>query len=113
MTYREREGQGPGKAQCTPGRSLWSNSGFKGLKYYRSALVLRRHKDQEDRDSKLAQPNISRDPISKETITKKAGGEAQGVGSEFKPSTKKKSALWCWMWWFMSIIPALKTKAEG
>jgi hypothetical protein len=39
----------------------------------------------EDRESKPAQANSSRDPVSKKTIIiKEAGGVAQGVGPEFK-----------------------------
>jgi hypothetical protein len=47
---------------------------------------------QEDCDSKSAQANSSRDPISiKKKITKnRAGGEAQGEGPEFKPQYRKK-----------------------
>jgi hypothetical protein len=46
--------------------------------------------DQDDRGSKPAQANRSRDPISKKkkNFTKQkqwAGGVAQGVGSAFKP----------------------------
>jgi hypothetical protein len=47
---------------------------------------------QEDRSSKPAWANSSWDPILKQPITKqkRAGGVAQGVGPEFKPSTTKK-----------------------
>jgi hypothetical protein len=48
-------------------------------------------RDQEDHDSKAAQTNSSRDPISKKTQHKKrAGGLAQGEGPEFKSQLKKK-----------------------
>jgi hypothetical protein len=33
---------------------------------------------------------ILQDPISKKLIKKRAGGVAQGVGPEFKPTKKKK-----------------------
>jgi hypothetical protein len=43
-------------------------------------------KDQEDRGSKPAWANSSRDPILKKPFTKKrAGGVTQGEGPEFKP----------------------------
>jgi hypothetical protein len=42
-------------------------------------------RDQEDRSSKPAQANSSRDPILKKTSQNRVGGVAQGVGSEFKP----------------------------
>jgi hypothetical protein len=44
--------------------------------------------DQEDHDWKPA--NSSGDPILKKHITKRAGGEAQGTGHDFKPQYKKK-----------------------
>jgi hypothetical protein len=48
-------------------------------------------RDQEDSGSKSAWANSLQDPISKKLITKKTAGRvAQGVGSEFKPSTVKK-----------------------
>jgi hypothetical protein len=48
-------------------------------------------RNQEDRDSKPARANSSRDPISEKPFTKKGvGGVAQGVGSEFKPQYQKK-----------------------
>jgi hypothetical protein len=46
-------------------------------------------RDREGCDSKLTQANSSRDPISKTLSQKRAGGMAQGVGPEFKPSTTK------------------------
>jgi hypothetical protein len=45
--------------------------------------------DQEDYSSKPAEANSSRDPILKKAIKKRAGGMAQGVGSEFKPQNQK------------------------
>jgi hypothetical protein len=43
-------------------------------------------RDQKDHRSKPAWVNSSRDPISKNPITKNwAGGVAQGEGPEFKP----------------------------
>jgi hypothetical protein len=45
--------------------------------------------DQEDHGSKPALANNWRDLIFKIPNTKRAGGVAQGVGPEFKPSTKK------------------------
>jgi hypothetical protein len=45
--------------------------------------------DQEDYSSKPAEANSSRDPILKKAIRKRAGGMAQGVGSEFKPQNQK------------------------
>jgi hypothetical protein len=42
-------------------------------------------RNQEDCGLKTAWVNSSQDPILKEPITKKAGGVAQSVGSEFKP----------------------------
>jgi hypothetical protein len=49
-------------------------------------------REQEDGDSKSAWANSSQDPIlKKKNITKKrAGGVAQGVGSEFKQKKKKR-----------------------
>jgi hypothetical protein len=48
-------------------------------------------RNQEDQDSKPAQANSSWDPISKKNLfQKKAGGVAQGVDPEFKPSTAKQ-----------------------
>jgi hypothetical protein len=41
-------------------------------------------RDQEDRDSKQAWANSSRDPILKKAITQRAGVVAQGVGPEVK-----------------------------
>jgi hypothetical protein len=46
-------------------------------------------RDQEDHGSKPVQANSSWDPISKIPNTKRADGVAQGVGTEFKPSTTK------------------------
>jgi hypothetical protein len=40
--------------------------------------------DQEDRGSKPAEANSSRDPILKNPSQKRADGVAQGEGSEFK-----------------------------
>jgi hypothetical protein len=40
--------------------------------------------------SRLAQANSLQDPILKILNTKRAGGVAQGVGSEFKPCYHKK-----------------------
>jgi hypothetical protein len=43
-------------------------------------------RDQEDHGSKPAQANSLPDPISKKNPSqKRAGGVAQGVGSEFRP----------------------------
>jgi hypothetical protein len=42
-------------------------------------------RDEEDRGSKSAQVNSSRDPISKNTPQKRAGIVAQGIYLEFKP----------------------------
>jgi hypothetical protein len=50
-------------------------------------------RDQEDRGSKPAQANSSWDPISKIPNTKRAGGVAQGVCSEFKPWYHKKMVI--------------------
>jgi hypothetical protein len=50
-------------------------------------------RDQEDRSSKPAQADSSRDPISKKTSQKRAGGAAQGVGPEFKPQYHPKNKL--------------------
>jgi hypothetical protein len=48
-------------------------------------------RDQKDHGSKLAWANSSRDPTSKNPLTKNwAGRVAQGVGSEFKPQYHKK-----------------------
>jgi hypothetical protein len=47
-------------------------------------------RDQEDLGSKLTQAISSRDPILEKTIMKRAGGVAQGEGSEFKPQYCKK-----------------------
>jgi hypothetical protein len=48
-------------------------------------------RDQEDLDSKPAQANSSRNPISKnQSHKKRAGGVAQGIGPEFKPQNCKK-----------------------
>jgi hypothetical protein len=53
-------------------------------------------RNQEDWGSKPAQANSSQDPVSKKPNTKRAGGVAQGVGPEFKPSTtKNKKSLIC------------------
>jgi hypothetical protein len=46
-------------------------------------------RDQEDGGS--AQAKSSRDTISKNPSQKTAGRIAQGVGPEFKPSTKKQN----------------------
>jgi hypothetical protein len=40
---------------------------------------------------KPAWANSSQDPISKKLIKKRAGGVAQGVGSEFKPQYPKQN----------------------
>jgi hypothetical protein len=52
-------------------------------------------RDQEDRGSKPAWGNISRDPILKKPFTKRADGVAQGRVPEFKPQycKKKKSKV--------------------
>jgi hypothetical protein len=42
-------------------------------------------RDQKDHSLRPAWANSSRDPILKKTSQKRAGGVAQGVGSEFKP----------------------------
>jgi hypothetical protein len=49
-------------------------------------------RDQEDQHLKPAQPGqiVHEIPISKNPSQKRAGGVAQGVGPEFKPSTTKK-----------------------
>jgi hypothetical protein len=49
-------------------------------------------RDQEDKGSKPARANSSRDPISKisNTHKKRVGGVAQGAGPEFKPQYHKK-----------------------
>jgi hypothetical protein len=54
-------------------------------------------RDQEDRGSKPAGANSLQDPISKISITKRAGRVAQGESPEFKPQyhhfkKKKKKA---------------------
>jgi hypothetical protein len=41
-------------------------------------------RDQEDRGSKTAQANSSRDPILKNPSQKRAGGMVQDAGPEFK-----------------------------
>jgi hypothetical protein len=46
-------------------------------------------RDQEDHSAKPAQGNNLRDPILNPT-QKRAGGVAQGIGSEFKPQYHKK-----------------------
>jgi hypothetical protein len=53
-------------------------------------------RDQEDRVSKPAQENSSWDLILKNSSQKRAGGVAQGVGTEFKPQycKKKKKRIW-------------------
>jgi hypothetical protein len=48
-------------------------------------------RDQEDSSSEPAQANSSQNPILKISITKKAGGVAQGKGPEFKPKYHKKN----------------------
>jgi hypothetical protein len=53
-------------------------------------------RDQEDRGSKPAQANSSRDPILKNPSQKRIGGVTQGVGPEFKPQyhpKKKKKVI--------------------
>jgi hypothetical protein len=47
-------------------------------------------RDQDDRGSKPAQANSSRDSISKKTLTKRAYGVAQGEGPRVKPQYSKK-----------------------
>jgi hypothetical protein len=47
-------------------------------------------RDQEDRSLKPAWANSSQDPILKKPITKRAGGVAQGEGSEFNLTTEQK-----------------------
>jgi hypothetical protein len=47
-------------------------------------------RDQEDCGSKPVRANSSRDPILKIPITKRAGGETQGEGPEFKSQYCKK-----------------------
>jgi hypothetical protein len=47
-------------------------------------------RDQEDRGSKSAPANSSRDPTSKTPSQKRAGGMVQGVGPQFKPQYCKK-----------------------
>jgi hypothetical protein len=42
-------------------------------------------RDQKDHSSNPSRGNSLRDPISKKTITKRAGGVAQGICPEFKP----------------------------
>jgi hypothetical protein len=42
-------------------------------------------RDQEDRGSKPAPANSSRDPILKSPLLKSADGVAEGEGPEFKP----------------------------
>jgi hypothetical protein len=48
-------------------------------------------RDQEDRGSRPAWANSSRDPILKKTQHKKRAGVAQGVVPEFKPQCCKKN----------------------
>jgi hypothetical protein len=50
----------------------------------------RRGRDQEDRGLKPAWASSSRDSISIKSITKWAGGVAQGEGPEFKSQYRKK-----------------------
>jgi hypothetical protein len=60
------------------------NVHFAGLQWLTPVILVGR--DQEDHSLKPAQANSSRDPILKKIHHKKrAGGEAQGEGSEFKP----------------------------
>jgi hypothetical protein len=47
-------------------------------------------RDQEDCGSKSAQVNSLQDPISKKSITKRAGAVAEGLGPEFKLQCHKK-----------------------
>jgi hypothetical protein len=47
-------------------------------------------RDQEDHGSKTVWANSSRDPVSNNPSQERAGGVAQGVGPEIKPSTTKK-----------------------
>jgi hypothetical protein len=53
-----------------------------------------RGRDQEDHSLKPVWANSSQDTISKNTITKRAGGVAQGVGPEFKPQYCKNQGGW-------------------
>jgi hypothetical protein len=50
-------------------------------------------RDQEDCSSKPVWANSLRDPISKQLITKRSGGVAQGIGPEFKSQYQKKSIM--------------------
>jgi hypothetical protein len=52
-----------------------------------------RGRDQEDCCTKAAQANSLGAPTSKIPNTQRAGGVAQGVGSEFKPQYHKKIAI--------------------
>jgi hypothetical protein len=45
---------------------------------------------QEAQISKPVQANSLKDPVLKNTITKRAGGVAQSVGPEFKPQYHKE-----------------------
>jgi ribosomal protein L44E len=47
-------------------------------------------RDQEDHGLKSAMANSWQDPTSKNWSEKRAGGVAEGVGSEFKPQYGKK-----------------------
>jgi hypothetical protein len=47
-------------------------------------------RDQEDHSSKPTQASHLRDPISRQTFTRRAGGVVQVVGPEFKPQNGKK-----------------------
>jgi hypothetical protein len=47
-------------------------------------------RNQEDRGSKTAKANSSRDPILKNLHKNRAGEVAQGEGPEFKPKYRKK-----------------------
>jgi hypothetical protein len=46
-------------------------------------------RDEEDLGPNSAQANSSQNPILKITNTKRVGGVAQGVGTEFKPQYHK------------------------
>jgi hypothetical protein len=62
---------------------------------------------------KPAQPNSSRDPISKHPSQKKrAGGLAQGTGPEFKPQYHKKKKKRS-VWEYSSVGECLPSRCEA
>jgi hypothetical protein len=62
-----------------------------GHQWLTPRILVTQEAEIEDLSSKPTQVKSWQNPISKIPITKRAGGEAQGEGPEFKPHYTKKN----------------------